>query len=450
MGVVPHLITGPTIMQKPLMIHTQVKFPTARMNFSSDVSGPLVPTGPWKGKFSKSLISQQAFPPIPLYRMNPKQLLRTWATSKYTEYIQSLGGEIVATDWETINFDQRQQVLSHMEDVIAEEANTLDFPQLDMPTVDAQIRKTEEMNHQMSIIKKSREAMLEQPSWLVRNHTGDANGLLYKVGFAAGFETAAAYAEPQLVEPTLDAEKTISSARETPTADASSPTVNVSSPQWIPPRTRLEMVGLIEQGFLERSSEIEELPDTELYAIPRGVTSSVLALGLFSRDKLEDDASGSLRKHLEEQYQELELEAQGRDQFWGPYRELSVGLTTGTRAWLAEDTKQFDVFAIEGLENRRPYRNEGRAIEGIWASRLLSKIKEYADTEGRIVVVPERSYISSDGENLAEFYEALGFKKVEMDGQRHELVYTGQSSWPIIEKHQQIMVDMNLFGDDDM
>jgi len=157
-------------------------------------------------------------------------------------------------------------------------------------------------------------------------------------------------------------------------------------------RTQLEMVGLI--------------PADGYKSFVHAMDASAEALCVFSREKLKDDSRGSLRGKVEEQY--------GKQ---------------GTRLWGGRARRRFDVFAIEGLVDA-PGLTESSARD------LLSRIAKYADEEQRIVVVPRRAYICSDGTDLTDYYVNLGFEKVEMKGgdltemkgRSHELVYTGISS----------------------
>lgn len=174
----------------------------------------------------------------------------------------------------------------------------------------------------------------------------------------------------------------------------------------------LEMVGLIPKGFKVPFWE-NGLPKEE---------SSVLALGLISREKLEDDSRGALRRKVEEQY---------------------------GKQWTLQGKERgvFDVFALEGLvDAQSPSKHSIIA--------LLSKIEFYAYKEQRIVVVPRRAYISSNGTDFTEYYLYLGFHKVEMEGRPHELFFTGTFAPSANQKqrskrlaaNQKIMVNMNLWS----
>jgi len=178
------------------------------------------------------------------------------------------------------------------------------------------------------------------------------------------------------------------------------------------PNSKVEIVSLIQNVFLETPMA----PCREALAKPNVVNVSVLALGAFSREKVMDDHQGSLRNHIQEQYEKK-----------------------AARIWWGHDTKQFDVFAIEGLVDAGGCTRSSRDFS---ARVLLSKMKQYADQEQKIVVLPKRTYISSDGTDLTEYYVRIGFEKVEMNDGLHELVYTGTSSSEaeISVEKQQIMV----------
>jgi len=177
----------------------------------------------------------------------------------------------------------------------------------------------------------------------------------------------------------------------------------------------LEMVALIPQNF--------EPPFVE-----KGSSGApLLALGIFSRQKIRDHRMGSLHEKLEKQHG-----WQWTQLFWG------------------------NVFAIDGIA-AAPHLNEREA------RILLSKIEKYAHQERKIVVVPKHALKSGDETDLTSYYVHLGFEWVEMgrpprlgeDGMesrhewesRHELVYMGGSSsiddqWV---ENQQTMIGMNLW-----
>lgn len=175
----------------------------------------------------------------------------------------------------------------------------------------------------------------------------------------------------------------------------------------------LEAVGLVpetlESRFLESGSS--------------AVDASVLALGVFSRERLVDDSRGSLHRKIEEQLGEdrmQELVSSGR---------------------FGHGKMKFDVFALEGLA-------EAPGLPERSARVLLAKIAKYAQEEHKLVVVPKRARISSQGKDLTEYYVHLGFEKVEMkDG--YELLYTGTvDSYRFTDKwveDRQVMIRMDLW-----
>lgn len=171
-----------------------------------------------------------------------------------------------------------------------------------------------------------------------------------------------------------------------------------------------EMVGLVPKGF--------EMPT--LQSAAHAVRIPVLALGVFARDKIDDDRRGSLRKKIEEQYGKR----------WA-------------RSWYGRPKRQFDVFAIEGLSEA-----PGEGLLEHSAELLLSRMKLYAQKERKIIVVPQWAYISRSGKDLTEYYERLGFEMVELEGRMHALVYTGNSS-PVEDmvESQPIMVGMDFWTD---
>merc|ERR1712129_131132 len=131
------------------------------------------------------------------------------------------------------------------------------------------------------------------------------------------------------------------------------------------------------------------------------VDASVLALGVFSHEKLQDDRRGALRKKHQEQY--------GRP--WGS-------------RWLnfAKHRLFYDVFSIKGLSDA-PGLPEGSQPVRL----LLSQLEKYAHLDQSMVVISKQAYISNDGRDLTEYYVSLGFEKVVMEEGLHELVYTGAS-----------------------
>lgn len=167
----------------------------------------------------------------------------------------------------------------------------------------------------------------------------------------------------------------------------------------------LEMVGLVPKEY--------EIPFDEEGSDEK----SLLALGLFSREEVQDDSKGSLRKKLEEHY----------------------GKQFGT--WAGNAEKPLEAFAIEGIA-------DAPDLDDRQARILLSKIAKYAQKEQRMVVVPLRTVIrKDDGMDFSKYYVRLGFEKVELEGKKYKLVYTGSSiseadEW--VEK-QQICAGLNLW-----
>lgn len=178
-----------------------------------------------------------------------------------------------------------------------------------------------------------------------------------------------------------------------------------------------EMVGLIAKDF-ERPFVQDSSPFIQSGSST--VDASVLALAVFSRESLFDDSRGSLRTKIEE----------------------AVSGKAPVAYYDDPANKQFNVFAIEGVADT-PGLTEGLA------RILLSKIEEYARKEQKIVVVQKQAHTSSDGTDLTEYYEQLGFEKVVMEHGLHELVYTGKSysatSFSEVED-MPIMVGMNFWG----
>jgi len=174
-------------------------------------------------------------------------------------------------------------------------------------------------------------------------------------------------------------------------------------------RRDYEMVGLVPKDF--------EMPS--LKSGLSAVSLPVVALGVFARDKLDDDRRGSLRKKIEEQCGKR----------WG-------------RSWWGRPKRQFDVFAIEGLSDA-----PGSDLSERSAKLLLTRMKQYANTERKVIVVPQWAYISRSGKDLTKYYEHLGFEVVEMEGQMHALVYTGNGIEDMPVENQPIMVDMNFWTD---
>lgn len=170
------------------------------------------------------------------------------------------------------------------------------------------------------------------------------------------------------------------------------------------PGRKLEIVGLIPRMLAVRRIRSRE------------VDASVLALCVFSQKKLQDDDRGSLRKH--------------------------IGLRFGkqwTRVWWGRAKKQFDVFAIEGIA-------DAPGLSELSTRVLLLKIAEYAHKENKILTVSKGACISSGGKDLTQYYVRLGFEKVEMEGQLHELIYAGtpSSAKDVLADGEQMMVAMSL------
>jgi len=224
--------------------------------------------------------------------------------------------------------------------------------------------------------------------------------------------------------------------------------------QLLASKTGIEMVGMVPKASLSLvldwlsavgrpSSPIQTLESLNDF------DASVRALGVFSREKLKDDARGSLRKQIVEHYG-----SQFADQ----------------------SSQQFDVFAIEGLLDAPDLSKSSAAVliskiseyaqEGLDAPDLsnssvrvlVSKIAQYAHQEKKVVVVPDRAYRSNGGmTDLTEYYVRLGFQKVEMQGGAQVLLYTGHWQNTLVPdgphrkktllsvENNQIMVGMNLW-----
>jgi len=149
----------------------------------------------------------------------------------------------------------------------------------------------------------------------------------------------------------------------------------------------LEMVGMIPKTSLQSGSSAVALESLG------ALDASVQALGLFSRETVEDDRGGSLRREIEEHYGKQFT--QGR---WG----------------LGSPKKKFDVFAIESLADAP----DSRSWDSESSARvLMSKIAQYAEQEQKVVVVLERAYDTSTlpSTGFLQYYERLGFKRVEME-----------------------------------
>lgn len=152
-----------------------------------------------------------------------------------------------------------------------------------------------------------------------------------------------------------------------------------------------------------------------------GQVRSTKALGVFSRTSLLDDLSCTLRLKVWDEGSSL---GKTFDECGGQLPE------------------QLNVFAVEGLAETPG--------ENVWknpAKALLSKIEQYAHTEQRIAVLSKQARISSDGTDLTEYYERLGFEKVEMENGSHELIYTGISPWvgKQMSESEPILVNFNIW-----
>lgn len=177
---------------------------------------------------------------------------------------------------------------------------------------------------------------------------------------------------------------------------------------------KFEMMALIPKDF--------EVPFLESGS--SAVDTSVHALGLFSREKLEDDRQGSFRRHIEQQY--------------------------GKQKKTGRSKRKFDVFSIEGLAGAPD-------LDDRLARVLLSRLTTYARKERMVVVVSKGGRTSANSKDIAwsrdltNYYVRLGFEKLEMRGRSgtsdFELVYTGShsSDEDMWVGNQQIMVGMNLW-----
>lgn len=142
---------------------------------------------------------------------------------------------------------------------------------------------------------------------------------------------------------------------------------------------------------------------------PSTGAESMMALGIFARQKLTDDSSGSLLKIVETQF----------------------GIKA-TRGIFGRAKKRISVFSIEGLA-------EGPFSSARSARVLLGKIAEWALQEHKLIVVPKHAVYCSDGTDLTSYYMRLGFKKVEMDDGTYELIYSYPST-PDVSEESQLMV----------
>jgi len=218
----------------------------------------------------------------------------------------------------------------------------------------------------------------------------------------------------------------------------------------------LEMVGMVPKSSLSLvlsdsiirdllgdSKDIDSLvkqiwqPGMPLLSTPEKLDTfdaSVQALGVLSRETLQDDARGSLRKQIVMRY---------GNGFFDKASRIDKASRYGY--------KFFDVFAIEGLVDA-----PGLSISA--ARVFMSNIAQYAQQEQKVVVVPDRAYLGHHGPDLTEYYERLGFQKVEMQGYApaQVLLYVGfpRDLSPLGLKmmaedssveNEQIMVSMNLW-----
>lgn len=185
-------------------------------------------------------------------------------------------------------------------------------------------------------------------------------------------------------------------------ADMTRKWIHIANP--LTTRKRLEMVGLLSKDG-----------DGPKFF---GRDSPVVGLALFSREKFKDDSMGSLCN--------------------------KIGQQDGTPCWThrlwGKAKKHIDVFAIEALASAPGQEHSARD--------LLSELNKYARKEKKVVVVPKRACVSSDGTDLTAYYVRMGFEKVEMKSFNeaeswHDLVYIGTSSDEEVQ-NQQMMVGMNL------
>lgn len=195
---------------------------------------------------------------------------------------------------------------------------------------------------------------------------------------------------------------------------------------------KTEALSIMRARLLEEVETLEAVAltteDLEMSSFESGslaADSSVLAMGVFSREQLTDDSQGTIRNRIESQY--------GKED---------------TRRWLGRartvlrSRKPLEVFALEGLA-------EGPDLPELSARTLLFKLFKYAQWENRLMVVPERAYTSIDGRELTEYYVRLGFEKIDItDGPflKQRLVYLGSSfsATDMFVQNHQVMIGMNL------
>lgn len=178
--------------------------------------------------------------------------------------------------------------------------------------------------------------------------------------------------------------------------------------EMLPSYKKIEMVGLVPKG----------VDFTFLGSGPSAVDASVLAVSLFERDTLRDDARQSLVTKIRE----------------AGYVDVQ------TRFWWGGTKKKIKAFKLLGLV-------DAPGVPEHTARALLAKIRRYADEEAAIVVVPTWAYYSREGKDLTEYYVQLGFENVQMEGRLPELVYTGSplEGPDMLVDDEQIMIGMNLW-----
>jgi len=379
LGTPLHPAIGPMGQQSP-WTHAPVHLPSLQMQmpvaptrdddlafFWTNASGPVVPGRGWKskikygGKWSWSSgrqISRQQFPPTSIYEVDTRRLINKWESS-VADSLKERVGAIASTSIASL---RKTHVWQRVQAVsgLPTQTQTLKDRQRDKATV---LRNMHDAIAEMA-------HMRERPD-LLRQEVAS--------GVSAGPSR-------------LDRLRSIRLPFTT--------------------TTKVEMVGLIPKDF-EASWSERGSPEVE---------ASVSALGVFSREKVNDDARGSLRNKVQEQY--------GKS--W-------------TRRWWGPEKKQLGVFAIQGLA-------PGPSLTEVSAELLLSKIVKYAYKEQKIVMVPKQAYNNRFEADLTEYYVRLGFEKVEMEYKTYELIYTGT---PLCLKtsvgraddneDQQIMVDIDLW-----